>query len=74
MLRAKPEGPPASARYPAARVHGRRARDNAHARDDAGARRTQRRDGRGCVARAGEQRSAGPADRQTKATHLMHKL
>lgn len=35
---------------------------------------TARRDGRGCVARAGEQQTAGPADRPTKATHLLHKL
>lgn len=57
----------------AARAHGRRARarHDGHARDDARARRTQR-DGRGCVARAGEQRAVGPADRPTNATHLMH--
>jgi hypothetical protein len=39
----------------------------AHTRD------TAQRDGRGCVARAGEQQTAGPADRPTKATHLLHK-
>jgi hypothetical protein len=45
--------------YLAARAHGRRTRDDAHARDDAGAQRTQRRDGRDCVARAGDRTGSG---------------
>lgn len=56
----KPEGSHFLASgYLAPQARGRRARNDGYARDDVSARWTQRRDGRGCVARADERTDSG---------------
>lgn len=51
-------------------AHGRRARNDGHARDDVSARWTQRRDGRGCVARADERTDGGFRTDRDRVTPL----